>query len=396
MSGLIVVGRLALGWSCFAGLAAEPEAVRLNTTGKGGAWAFTTPLDAKVLAGNYVLEENRSGGARLFATVFDGAGRKLLAVVGQVPGGDETREWTLRPQESAASPVDLRRQGENVEIRIENQPFTTYRTDAGPKPILFPLLGPDGLRYTRAFPMEDVKGEARDHPHQRSFWFTHGSVNGIDFWSELKGHGSIREVEKTIGQGGLAAGILATRDEWLGPDSQKVCDDERTLTVYNVKDVRILDYDVTILATERPVTFGDTKEGMFGVRVASSMDVKAKTGGRIVNAEGLTDGAAWGKPSPWVDYTGPVEGETVGIAILNHPDSFRHPTTWHVRDYGLFAANPFGWTDFGRKESGAYVLAKGDSLRFRYRLVLHPGTKTPSQLAEFYDAYAHPPRVTVR
>ena len=82
------------------------------------------------------------------------------------------------------------------------------------------------------------------------------------------------------------------------------------------------------------------------------MDVKNKTGGRITNAEGLTDLKAWGQPSPWVDYVGPVHGKTVGIAILNHPRSFRYPTTWHVRDYGLFAANPFGWHDFNKHRQG--------------------------------------------
>ena len=110
----------------------------------------------------------------------------------------------------------------------------------------------------------------------------------------------------------------------------------------------------------------------------------------------MTDDAAWGKASPWVDYTGPVEGQTVGIAILNHPDSFRYPTTWHVRTYGLFAANPFGWHDFGRKESGAYTLPAGESLRFRYRVVFHKGDTTSAQIPSAFGAFAHPPVVAVR
>ena len=122
--------------------------------------------------------------------------------------------------------------------------------------------------------------------------------------------------------------------------------------------MRVIDFEITLKATHGPVTFGDTKEGMFGLRVASSMDVNKKQGGRITNAEGLTDDQAWGKASPWVDYTGPVQGKTVGIAILNHPRSFRYPTTWHVRTYGLFAANPFGWHDFGLGKSGEYVLPR--------------------------------------
>src|SRR5581483_4008415 len=156
-----------------------------------------------------------------------------------------------------------------------------------------------------------------------------------------------------------------------------------------------IDFDITLKANDGSVTFGDTKEGMFGLRVASSMDVKRKKGGRITNAEGLTDLAAWGKASPWVDYTGPVAGQTVGIAILNHPQSFRYPTTWHVRDYGLFAANPFGWHDFGMKQPGEYTLVTGGSIVFRYRVIFHKGDTAAAQIAEGFKAYAKPPTIDV-
>jgi methane monooxygenase PmoA-like len=166
--------------------------------------------------------------------------------------------------------------------------------------------------------------------------------------------------------------------------------------IFNTKAARVLDFDITIKATAGPVTFGDTKEGMFGLRVASSMDVNRKKGGKITNAEGITDDAAWGKASPWVDYTGPVGGETVGIAILNHPDSFRYPTTWHVRTYGLFAANPFGWHDFGRSEKGDYTIPDGERISFRYRVIFHKGDTASADIDASFKTYAKPPSVVVR
>jgi len=197
--------------------------------------------------------------------------------------------------------------------------------------------------------------------------------------------------------------VIRTTDDWLGPDGKKVCEDERVVRFYNTKATRLIDFDVTIKATNGPVTFGDTKEGMFGVRVASSMDVErrvngkaTKTGGKITNAEGLTDGAAWGKASPWVDYTGPVQGQTLGIAILNHPDSFRYPTTWHVRTYGLFAANPFGWHDFGLNRPGAYTIPAGESIAFRYRVILHAGDTASAALPGAFRAYSRPPTIEVQ
>jgi hypothetical protein len=157
-----------------------------------------------------------------------------------------------------------------------------------------------------------------------------------------------------------------------------------------VGTTRQIDFDITLTAKPGAVTFGDTKEGCFGVRVASTIKVDAKLGGEIVNAEGLKDKEAWGKRSPWVDYHGPVAGQQVGIAILNHPSSFRYPTYWHVRTYGLFAANPFGVSDFtGQKSAtGEYVLPQGQSISLRYRVLLHKGDEKAAGVAAAFADYA--------
>ena len=311
--------------------------------------------------------------------------------------------------------VVLNPNGSDLVITCCDIPVLTHRGASGPKPYIYPLFGPENAKITRCYPMADVPGEDHDHPHQRLLWFTHGNVNGFDFWASdplnkpNKKFGSIKETSRDVVLSGMSFGIFRTTDDWLDPDGKPICSDERTVRIFprarivvnEGKDVKIslrglyLDYDVTIKANHGPVTFGDTKEGMFGLRVASSMDVTAKKGGKITNAEGLTDEAAWGKASPWVDYVGPVDGKTVGVAILNHPTSFRYPTTWHVRTYGLFAANPFGWHDFGMKKSGEYTIPAGESITFRYRLVLHQGDTAKADIAEAFRSYAEPPTVEI-
>jgi len=137
------------------------------------------------------------------------------------------------------------------------------------------------------------------------------------------------------------------------------------------------------------VKFGDTKEGMLGVRVASSMDVD-KGSGHILNSRGEKDGDAWGKQAEWCDYYGPVDGKTVGIAIMEHPTSFRYPTYWHVRTYGLFATNPFGLNAFtnGKTADGSYTIPAGGKITFRYRILIHEGTTEEAKIAETYSKYA--------
>jgi len=275
-----------------------------------------------------------------------------------------------------------------VAVKIDGQPFAEYLTKSGSKSIVWPIYGPTGKLMTRSWPMDDkvASEKDRDHIHQRSLWFTHGDVNGIDFWSEGKGRIEHREfVKKTGGE----EAVIVTKNDWVSPDGKKVLEDERTFTFGGDKDARWIDVDIALTATEGPVVFGDTKEGSFGVRVPSSVRVETLKGGKIVNSDGKQNLAAWGKPAAWVDYHGPIDDETLGIAILNHPSSFRYPTHWHVRTYGLFAANPFGLADFTNgKEKGEYTLPKGAGLRLRYRVLLHKGDEREGRVAEAFSAFA--------
>ena len=83
-------------------------------------------------------------------------------------------------------------------------------------------------------------------------------------------------------------------------------------------------------------------------------------------------------------------------AILDHPHSFRYPTHWHVRNYGLMTANPFGYSAYtnGLKD-GSHVLQNGDTLPFRYRVALHRGSCEQATINEHYLNFAAPPRVTI-
>ena len=288
----------------------------------------------------------------------------------------------------AAAEITIEKTPQGATVKADGQPFTEYVTKFGTSPILYPIVGPTGKAVTRNYPMRDVASEKdRDHIHHRSLWFTHGSVNGIDFWSAGKGRIEHREFVKA--EGGPEA-VIITRNDWLSPDgSQQVCQDERTLKFGADAERRWIDFEIALKASNGPVVFGDTKEGTFAVRVPSTMRVDSKLGGHIVNSEGKTDGATWGKPAAWVDYFGPVEEETLGIAILNHPTSFRFPTYWHVRTYGLFAANPFGLHDFTfGKEKGEYTLPAGETLKLRYRVLLHKGDEKAGRVAEAFAEFA--------
>jgi hypothetical protein len=290
----------------------------------------------------------------------------------------------------AADGVRIEQQDGKLRIQIDGELFSEYRYADGSRPYLYPILGPGGVRMTRHWPMEQAPDEEHDHPHHRSFWFGHGDVNGHDFWSEEPKAGRTVHDKFLEIRSGPDEGVIRSANKCVAQDGTVVCTDERTLRIHRVSDARLMDFEIVIQAGDKDLVFGDTKEGTMAVRLAETMRLKGKVGkGRIVNSEGLRDDATWGKRARWVDYSGPVSGQEVGLAMFDHPKNPRHPTWWHVRDYGLFAANPFGVHDFEKKPAGAGNLAvkAGETLTFRYRFYFHRGDAAAGRVAERYEAY---------
>lgn len=286
----------------------------------------------------------------------------------------------------------------NVTVSVAGELLTVYRYLGNPaRPCFFPVVGPGGKRLTRSWPIaEDVPGETRDHPHHRSLWVAHGEVNGTDNWSELEGHGFQLHRELIATTSGPVFGSLAALNDWTDGNRQKLLEERRVLTAYAVSgEARIFDLDICFTATQCDLRFGDTKEGgIIAMRVAPSMD--GDHGGRIENSYGgVGEAECWGKRAQWCDYVGEIEGERLGIAIFDHPHSFRHPTYWHVRNYGMYTANPFGWHDFHGDPAvdGSHFLPQGASLWFHYRVYLHRGGTAAAGVADRYHDYANPPRV---
>jgi hypothetical protein len=172
---------------------------------------------------------------------------------------------------------------------------------------------------------------------------------------------------------------------WLSPSGQALLEETRTTGFFYDAALRVVDVDLTLKALV-DTTFGDAKDGAFSIRLAEQLT--EKNGGSIVNSEGGRGmDQTWGKQASWVDYSGELNGEKLGVALFEHPDSFHHPSRWHVRDYGLLAVNPFGSNAFDKEAPvSKFVLTTGWSLRLRYRIVVHPDMET-SQIDKLYRQF---------
>ncbi len=311
---------------------------------------------------------------------------------------------------AAVAQVKITAEATRVHVEIDGKPYTDFFFKGAEvtKPYLWPLSAASGTMITRRFPMETVAGEPTDHPQQRGLWFAHESVNGVDFWNNEASYkappprGRIVVSRVNGVTSGPHEGSFIAAAQWMDPDGAKLLDETRVTRVITERDLRIIDLDISLTAAAKIVSFGDAKDGVLGIRLAPALQedkvIKEKgqpdrsvpgAPGIIVNAAGgRHEKAVWGKPSDWVDYSGQIGGEPLGIAILDHPSNSRR-ARWHVRAYGLFAANPFGDAAFaGAKPSEKGVtLDPGASLHFRYRIVIHPGDAASAGIANLWDEF---------
>lgn len=308
------------------------------------------------------------------------------------------------------APVEIAVTSDHIDFRAGKEIVGRYQyasATAAPfaKPYLWPLYGPGRVLMTRDWPMEkNSPGGSTDHPHQKSVWFCHGdvipdgleiknrpkAVEGVDFWSEGKGHGRIVCRQYAEPRTAQSYGSIITLNEWQTADGRKILDETRTIRLHNFGDTWLFVFDIDVHASVMPITFGDTKEGSFGIRINDRITEKSGNG-KIENAEGkVGEKNCWGQRSAWCDYSGRLGDKLVGLAILDHPKN-RYPACWHSRDYGLMAANPFGRAKSGfpamKGRTDLVKLDKGEHLKLRYGLLIHPGDAKEGKVAQYFERF---------
>ncbi len=294
---------------------------------------------------------------------------------------------------SQTEAVNIESKNGRIEVSVGEDLFTAYNFLETSKPYLYPVLGPMQIRMTRDYPMKETTGEADDHPHHKSIWIGH-EVNGVDFWTCQ--NGSKIEV---VGQPVIdtKANSLAANSNWIDADGKIICSDSTKWTFGIDEKLRWIDCVFSLVASEGPLRINDTKEGTVAIRTHSDLRLKPdpkrgvqKVFGKATNSRGTTGPAIWGKSASWVLYSGTIQSQPASILMLDHPTNFRHPTTWHARDYGLGTANPFGLHDFEKMAAGAgeVTLSKGQSLTLHYRFVFFSAEIDSDDAAEHHAQFS--------
>ncbi len=314
-----------------------------------------------------------------------------------------------------------------VDVTVDGQPFTSYLWDTNQrKPVLYPLVAPDGTTVTRGYPFKTIPGERVDHPHHAGLWFNYGNANNFDFWNNSDAikpadrpkYGTIHHNRIVSTKSGPHSGELTVESTWTTGADQDILK-QTTLYVFSNmtiagQPVRSIDMTVTLTALDK-VVFHDDKEGLLGIRVAHFLESPTEKGGIFLDAsgnptkvaaastagatgvyltsEGKSGDAAWGTRGRWCTLTGTTDGHTETIAIIDNAQNPGYPTYWHARGYGLFAANPLGRSIFDPTQPAFNdTLEKNQAATFRYRILLFSSSTTPAEMNRLADSFStvHP------
>jgi len=312
-------------------------------------------------------------------------------------------------QKSEAVRVVKDPKAKKIDVYVGKQVFTTFMyPDTLEKPVLYPIRAANGTVVTRGFPVSPRPGDPTDHPHHLGLWLNFENVNGLDFWNnsyaipqEKKSTYGWIKTDKILTTTSGPTGTLAYHANWTNQKNEVLLEETTRFEFSGTERERTIDRVTTLKAVMDVVTFTDAKDGLLGLRLAHELQipsdkdekftdskgiitvVKAGTdklpNGNYLTSAGKRGNDAWSTRAAWCKVYGKMGKDSVSITIIDHPKNVNYPTFWHARGYGLFAANPLGEKIFTNDKSAKNLqLKKGESVTFRYRILIDEGGKTPT------------------
>jgi len=309
-------------------------------------------------------------------------------------------------------------QGDNkVDVMMSGKLFTSYIYGSKlTKPVLVPVRTLSGIEVNRRYPLTEAEGASSDHSHHVGIFFAVDKVNGTNFWRNTSPPPQIKHIKITELTSGTGRGKLSTIMHWIDNDGRVVLEEKRSMIFLAAQHENeyAIDFSMDLTAKDAKVVFDDIEEGMFAIRVSDYLrqgraklslesdqplpkESIAGTGMYFSSNGDETAKNIWGKRTRWVALQGIRQKKVVGVAILNHPASINYPTYWHVRDYGLFSANPLGQGDFQRQRPRKYrknkviplrlMLEPGETAHFRFLVIIYEGIRTNLQMEKRFREF---------
>src|SRR4051812_10735241 len=257
---------------------------------------------------------------------------------------------------------------QDVEVRADGD-AATYRFGNLPKACIHPLVTHAGHCITGF--------EMSDHVWHRGLWFTIKLINDTNFWEENAPFGvqesRLQPQCELIAPDALR---LAHQVDWTSEATDVVLREKRTLTFRR----GAIDWTTELVAAQ-DLTLDRTPYTTWGGY--GGLSYRATRGlhdANILLPGGETVTGLAGQSHDWVAVQGAVDGganQRVSLAMIDHPSNPRSPSPWYCKvanGYGAYMNAAFLFHE-------KMQLPRGESLRFRYRILYRDGGWTHDELA---------------
>ncbi|MCG3198654.1 MAG: hypothetical protein GHCLOJNM_03158 [bacterium] len=273
---------------------------------------------------------------------------------------------TLAPAESHE--LTFKTTPQKVAVLAEGEPLAMYvhEDERILRPYFCDLRALDGSPVTRNHP--PVEGvERTDHAEMHpGVWMGFGDISGADFW---RNKARVRHVRFLMEPTRDRQGGHFEVENLYEADGMAPCREICLWRFVVHPEGYFLIAESTFTPEGDEFAFGDQEEMGFGIRMATPLAVAQ--GGAILNSNGeRNEKEAWGKQAEWCHYSGRIGEKQVGVILIPDPLNFRK-SWFHVRDYGLLVANPFGQNAFTNGEKSSMPVKRGERFKLRFALYVH-------------------------
>ena len=247
-----------------------------------------------------------------------------------------------------------------------DQPLFVFNAPEDGRPYVHPLLAPDGKGMLTEY-------SPGHHKHQTGIYVGFLKVNGRDYFHN-RGADYFRRTGFKYENN--SQGVFWT-------STYELLDAKKSAQLVETQSWHFRDFqksyliDLTWSAKANiDVTFDKYDYGGLFLR----MPFKGQPGAQAINSEGQINGKSEGQKARWVDIGMTVEGrkDPGRIAVLSHAKNPNSPLPWRVD--GQLGVGP------APSRLGAWKLAKGDTVTFRYRFVVYTGEFQQDQVEAEWKA----------
>ena len=338
-------------------------------------------------------------------------GRRFLHwMIAPQSGGPKKLTFALqqgRPPGTVQEAVEVAAEEGHLTIRANGKNLLRYNYETVYPPqgvdtvfkrsgFIHPLWSPHGQVLTRLSPP--------DHYHHFGIWnpWTKVKFEGetVDFWNLAKKQGTVRFAGFASVTDGPVFGEYKALHEHVVFEK----DGGEKVAMNEVQSVRIYrpggsqDYyiaDITIQlnpATASPVLLEEYRYGGLGWRATEKWN---RDNSRVLTSGGRARKEADGTNARWCLVAGAIDGDSAGVVMMSFPANYNHPEPLRIWPEDSNGRGDM-YANFSPTRDMDWRLESGENYLLRYRFLVFNGSVPRERAEEAWQAFARPPRVTVK